>query len=192
MHHGPRQRRIQIRSCRCRNRISVAYSAGWNVQRKLIFRYWPPGSTGAPVDPGYRAAFRCAVCRLVFRARAGPAIQVKRIIGLRIANPPAPKLTCRPVVPIAVDLHAEGRPGRDPHKAQAQFGIDQVEIIMQVAAYRWNIAPRWRTPPPSRVPTRDRFRLPPNHPVQRLRPLREILDRQPVRIEVVGNPLGIV
>jgi len=38
-------------------------------------------------------------------------------------------------VPVAVELQAEGRPGGDPEVAQAQVGVDEVEVVVQALRF---------------------------------------------------------
>ena len=55
----------------------------------------------------------------------------KRIVELRVADLSAVQLAGQPIVAVAVELQAERAPGRDPQIAQAQFLIDEIEIIVQ-------------------------------------------------------------
>ncbi len=40
----------------------------------------------------------------------------------------------KPVMPVEIDLQTAGQPGRHAHVAQAQFLVDEVEVIMQALA----------------------------------------------------------
>jgi hypothetical protein len=40
----------------------------------------------------------------------------------------------QPVVPVEVDLQPAGQPGWHAHVAQAQFLVDEVEVVMQALA----------------------------------------------------------
>jgi hypothetical protein len=58
----------------------------------------------------------------------------KRVVELYVADLSAIQLAGQPIVAVAIKLQAERAPGRDPQVAQAQFLIDEVEIIVQTFA----------------------------------------------------------